>query len=152
MKACRLDMEAGADFIKYMASGSVMNPGGKPALMICAPAEIKALTEAAESLGTYVAAHCHSKEAIMECIKNGIRTIEHASFIDSDCIDLILKNGNQVSIIPTIGVVYSLVNNLAGNVPDEYIENINEMLSNLCENLKLAYNNGIKIITKRICV
>lgn len=108
MKAVRHEHAKGVDFVKYMATGSVANLHGEPGELISSREEIFAVQSAAESVGTYVGVHCHGKDGIKICIEAGIRTIEHASMLDDECIELILKNGNRTAIIPTLDPVVQL--------------------------------------------
>lgn len=144
MYVCRKELEKGADFIKLMATGSVLNVGGEPGALIITPEEIRALTEAAKFNGTYVAAHCHGKNAILECIKNGVKTIEHGTYLDEDVIDAILEHGNDVAIIGTYAVVYSLLQNYTGSVPEEFIKKCEKIMETYGAMGKLAYEKGVK--------
>ena len=71
-EVARTDIAAGADFVKYMVTGAVMNKGGDPGAMICTREELHVLSDVAKSLNTYVAAHCHGKEGIMACAEEEI--------------------------------------------------------------------------------
>lgn len=53
-KAVREEMKRGADFIKIMGTGAVMNPGGEPGQPIYTLDELKAVVEAAAFKDTYV--------------------------------------------------------------------------------------------------
>lgn len=105
LKACRYEYINGADFIKYYATNSVTSSKGVPDGLLSSRREIFALQEAVNSLGIYAAVHCHTKSGIMLCIEAGIRSIEHASDIDEECIELIHKLGNKTCIVPTLGPV-----------------------------------------------
>lgn len=128
MRVVREERELGADWIKLMATGSVMNVGGEPGALIITPDEIKALCDAAAFYGTYVGAHCHGKKAILECIKAGVKTIEHGSYLDEEVIDAILADGNRVSVIGTYAVCYALWRNLDGTVPQEFIDKLDVIM------------------------
>jgi len=104
IKAARIEMAYGADFVKIFASGAAANPNGVPTQAIMSAEEIAASTEAAARKGTYVSAHCHSDDAIRLCVENGVRTIEHATLISDDTLDMILRNDN-VTMIPTLAVM-----------------------------------------------
>lgn len=104
-KACREEYAEGADFLKYMGTGSVASAEGEPGALICTREEMFTLQSMAEALGTYAAVHCHGKSGIMLCAEAGIRTIEHVSYIDDECIELILKKGGKSAIIPTLGPI-----------------------------------------------
>ena len=122
MRVVREERALGADWIKLMATGSVMHVGGEPGALIATQAEIRALCEAADFCGTYVGAHCHGKRAILACIDAGVRTIEHGTYLDDEVIERILDSGNHTAIIGTYAVCYALARNLDGNVPQEFID------------------------------
>lgn len=145
-EAARYEMAQGVDFIKYMVTGAVLNEGGVPGAMISTPEEIAALTKAADSLGTYVAAHCHGTEGIYQAIKNGVHTIEHASYIDKRCIDLILEMGNKTAIIPTLAIAYTLQNELfEGGVAPGFVAKAKDAYEHMLSGAKMAEEAGISV-------
>jgi len=103
LKACRNEFKNGADFIKYMASGAFLNEGGAPGQTIVSFDELCAAVELAASKNSYVAAHAHGADSIKLCIRAGVRTIEHATFIDDGGIEM-LKGAKDCYIIPTIAI------------------------------------------------
>lgn len=144
--AVRYELTQGVDFIKYMVTGAVLNEGGVPGAMVTTPEEIAALTKAADSLGTYVAAHCHGTEGIYQAIKNGIHTIEHASYIDKRCIDLILEMGNNTAIIPTLSIAYTIQNELfSGGVAPAFVAKAKDAYKKMISGIKMAEKAGISV-------
>ena len=107
-KAVREEMKNGADFIKIMSTGAVMNPGGEPGQPIYSLEELKAVVEAAKFKDTYVATHCHGTRAIKNSILAGVHTIEHASVLDDEAIEM-LKGNENTYIIPTLNIISGLV-------------------------------------------
>jgi imidazolonepropionase-like amidohydrolase len=105
VKLCRSESAKGIDFLKYMGTGSVGNVSGIPGALITTLEEMATVQRVAEAQGTYVAVHCHGKQGILLCAQLGIRTIEHASDIDEECTELILRNGNKSAIVPTLGPI-----------------------------------------------
>ncbi|MEY8366261.1 amidohydrolase family protein [Anaerovoracaceae bacterium 41-7] len=144
-KIVREDIEAGCDFVKYMATGAVMNIGGDPGAMICSFEELKALSDAAKEQGTYVAAHCHGKKGIMACAEAEIGSIEHASYIDDACIETLLAHGNQTFIVPTVEIAYSMLKDLTGNTPAFMHERSIEIMEHISEYMTKAYRAGIRL-------
>lgn len=110
-KAVRKEMQAGADFIKILGTGAVMNPGGEPGQPIYTVDELKAVVAAAKFKDTYVATHCHGTRAIKESITAGVRTIEHASLIDDEAIEM-LKGNTDTYVVPTLAIIMGLVDNV----------------------------------------
>lgn len=144
-EVARTDIAAGADFVKYMVTGAVMNKGGDPGAMICTREELHVLSDVAKSLNTYVAAHCHGKEGIMACAEEEIGTIEHASYIDDECIEALLDHGNVTAVIPTLSVAYSMARNITGNTPDFMRERSLDVMENIRQNMAKAYRAGVRM-------
>lgn len=88
--------EAGADFIKVLATGAVLTSGTNPGEPELTEDEIRAAVEEAEARGTHVAAHAHGAEGAKRAIRAGARSIEHASLIDDETIDLMVDRGTYL--------------------------------------------------------
>lgn len=142
----RRELADGADFIKYMATGAVLNLGGEPGAMISTETELSALVEAAEENGTYVAAHCHGTRGIIACAKTGVRTIEHASYLDETALEAILDAGNKSAIVPTLAIVYAILDPaITPGLPAEIIEKTTAARDAMLKGAKLAYDNGVQV-------
>lgn len=85
-----------ADFIKVIATGAVLTEGTDPGAPEFSEAEIRAAVEEAALYGTFVAAHAHGTEGIKRAIRAGVRSVEHASMMDDECIDLMLEHGTYL--------------------------------------------------------
>lgn len=51
-----------------------------------------ALVDEATRMGRSVAAHCHAKAGIVASILAGVKTIEHGSYADEECMTLMKKH------------------------------------------------------------
>ena len=69
--------DAGADFIKVIATGAVLTSGTNPGEPELTEEEIRAAVEEAEARGSHVAAHAHGAEGAKRAIRAGVRSIEH---------------------------------------------------------------------------
>lgn len=96
----REEVRNGADYIKYVASGSISMKGSDPKRPISTFEEIKTLVEEAGFKGRYVGAHCHDNNSIIRCLQAGVYTIEHASVLDDECVKLLKEK--EAYIIPTL--------------------------------------------------
>lgn len=99
-KAVRLHYKAGADLIKLMPSGGVMDEsasGENPQLSL---EEIRALVTTARDYGFTVAAHAHGAEAIRRAILGGVDSIEHGTFLGDAELKLMKEHGTWY--VPTI--------------------------------------------------
>ncbi|HET7709173.1 MAG TPA: amidohydrolase family protein [Sphingomicrobium sp.] len=86
-------LDHGADFIKLIATGAVLALGSEPGSLELSPEEMKAACDEARLRGPYCIAHAHGAEGIKAAIRAGARTIEHASYLDSDGIALARARG-----------------------------------------------------------
>lgn len=91
-KAAREEFKHGAKFLKIMSSGAFTNKGGIPKQSIIDRDEVQAAVHVAKMKGSYVASHCHSADAIVMAAEEGVRTIEHGSFLDDKGIELLKGN------------------------------------------------------------
>lgn len=81
LQAVDEQIEAGADFIKIMATGG----GGEgPGTAYYSAADLRAVVERAQGAGKLVAAHAHGRAGIRNCVEAGIQRIEHSSFFGND--------------------------------------------------------------------
>ncbi|MFF2843623.1 amidohydrolase family protein [Paenarthrobacter sp. NPDC057981] len=145
VRACREEIAHGADFIKYMATGSIANPGGEPGMMITTEAELTALVQSATLQNSYVAAHCHGKEGIIAAARAGVRTIEHATFLDDEAIKVLLDYGT--AIVPTMSVAHSALARAASDEGSHGIddEQVNAFFAACREGVKNAYEAGVPV-------
>lgn len=141
-KAAREQLKAGADQVKCMGTGSIMAPGGDPKDAIYEMDELEEFVKIARQLGTYVAGHNHAASGIKRAILAGVKTIEHASFVDDECIELLKKEESY--LVPTLSVVKDFADRAEGNSAHMKIK-----AKNMCEAmitcLKKAYAAGLKL-------
>jgi imidazolonepropionase-like amidohydrolase len=86
-------LNAGADFIKIIATGAVLTPGTKPGAPEYTEEEIHAAVEEAANYGTFVAAHAHGAEGIKRAARAGVRSIEHGSLADDEALQIMKEHG-----------------------------------------------------------
>lgn len=143
-KAARLQIKAGADFLKVMATGAFMNPGGDPGTVQYSVDEMKAIVEEARKVGIKVAAHAHANQGIINAIKAGVSTIEHGSFIDDDAIGMMIEQ--EVYLVPTfVAGHHMLTNGIEKGVPSFIIEKNNRSRETRAKCLRKAFDAGVKV-------
>ncbi|WP_234035692.1 Xaa-Pro dipeptidase [Erythrobacter insulae] len=96
--AVRKNRKFGVDVIKTCSTGGVLSKGTKVGAPQYTIEELTALTEEAHSHGLKVASHAHGSEGIVNALKAGVDTIEHASFIDDEGIRLAKETGAYLSM------------------------------------------------------
>ena len=104
-------LDHGADFIKLIATGAVLALGSEPGALELSPEEMKAACDEARLRGSYCIAHAHGTEGIKAAIRAGVRTIEHASYLDAEGIamakakgvwlDMDIYNGDYINDVGT---------------------------------------------------
>ena len=95
-KRVRAILHGGADFIKVIATGAVLTEGTVPGAPEFSEAEIRAAVEEASLYGTFVAAHAHGAEGIKRAVRAGVRSIEHGSLMDDECIEMMAAAGTYL--------------------------------------------------------
>ncbi len=90
----------GADLIKIMPSGGVLDESASADNAQLTIAEIQAVVAAAHDYGFTVAAHAHGAEAIRRAVIGGVDSIEHGTFMDDDDMKLMKEHGTWY--VPTI--------------------------------------------------
>lgn len=86
-------IRGGATFIKVIATGAVLTAGTTPGASEYSEAEIRAAVDEAAQYGIFVTAHAHGAEGIKRAVRAGVRSIEHASYLDDEGIALMKKHG-----------------------------------------------------------
>jgi imidazolonepropionase-like amidohydrolase len=97
-KAVRINRKYGANLIKFTATGGVMSKNTDVNAKQFTFDEMKAMVDEAHSHGMKVAAHAHGLKGIRTAILAGVDSIEHSSYIDSETIELAIKNGTYLSM------------------------------------------------------
>jgi imidazolonepropionase-like amidohydrolase len=141
--ATREQLKAGADFIKLMATGAYMNPGGIPGAAQLEVDEMHAAVEEAEKLGLHVAAHAHGAQGIKNAIRAGVRTIEHGTLIDDEGIELMREYG--VYLVPTFVVAYQMRRHAEENIAEHMLEDERKDRDKRLVNLQRAIDAGVNV-------
>jgi imidazolonepropionase-like amidohydrolase len=87
----------GADWIKLIATAPL--PGKSHEQPLFTASELQEICDVAHELGTPVAAHVRHPKAIKDAARAGVDLIVHASYMDDECLDLIVESG--AAIMPT---------------------------------------------------
>ena len=81
-------IDNGADFIKMIATGAVLAIGTEPGEPELTEAQMKAVVDTAKAKGVFVTAHAHGAIGIKNAIRAGVRSVEHASLIDDEALQM----------------------------------------------------------------
>jgi imidazolonepropionase-like amidohydrolase len=106
LEAVRWQTKYGADVIKIMPSGGVLSLSDPVDAPTMTPDEIRAVVEEAHHLGRKVAAHCHGDAAARLAIAGGVDSLEHASFLTNETLQMMKERG--VYLVPTLSAGESI--------------------------------------------
>jgi imidazolonepropionase-like amidohydrolase len=144
-KAIRQHYKNGADLIKIMPSGGVLDESASVDNAQLTLPEIQALVAAAHDYGFTVAAHAHGAEAIRRAVIGGVDSIEHGTFMDDVDIKLMKEHGTWY--VPTI-IAGKYVGEMAerpGYYPPQVAAKAKQVGPIIQETAGKAYKAGVKI-------
>ena len=99
-KAVRQRYKEGADLIKITATGGVLSLAKNGQNPQFKQEEIDEIVSTATDYNMHVAAHAHGAEGIKRAVKAGVRSIEHGTLMDEECINLMKEH--KTYYVPTI--------------------------------------------------
>ena len=143
-RAAREYVKQGAQYIKLMATAGLGKIGEEPGVAELDIDEMTAAVNVGKKHGMFSAAHCHSKEGMMNALAAGVATLEHCTFLDEEVVAQILKQ--DVFVVPTFSPYCQMVRYGKERGVSPYMC---QMSRNICEvknkSVPLAYQNGVKI-------
>lgn len=143
-KAVRQHYKDGADLIKIMPSGGVLDESSSAANPQLTVEEIQAVVAAAHDYGFTVAAHAHGAEGIRRAVVGGVDSIEHGTFMDDADMKLMKERGTWY--VPTI-IAGKFVEEKAdqGWYPPQVARKAREVGPIIQHTAGKAYRAGVKI-------
>ena len=96
----RQQIAAGADWIKFHATGGVLDGGATGVDQQLDDEEMKAIIDAAHAMGRFVKAHAHGTAGVNAALRAGVDSIEHGTYLDEESIRLFKLHGAW--LVPTL--------------------------------------------------
>jgi imidazolonepropionase-like amidohydrolase len=147
-RAARLQIRAGADWIKVMASGGVLSAADSPDASQFTVDEIRAIVEEAKAAGIKgTLAHAEGTSGIKNALRAGITSIEHGDLIDDEGIDLMLAR--DVPLVPTFNINFALMDEARvarGEVPPWAIEKMRYLFDRQQASFRHAVERGVRVV------
>jgi imidazolonepropionase-like amidohydrolase len=144
-KAIRQHYKEGADVIKIMSSGGVLDLSSSVDNSQLTEDEIKAIVAAAKDYGFAVAVHAHGAEAIRRSVVAGVDSIEHGTWMSEEDMRLMKEHGTWY--VPTIYTA-NFVTDRAKNDPNAYQPVVRQKAlmvgPQLNNTVAAAYKAGVK--------
>src|SRR5216683_463070 len=99
-RAVRRDIKYGADWIKLMATGGVMDPISDYRVEELSEEQMAKAVEVAHRAGKKVMAHAEGAEGIKAAVRAGVDSIEHGTVMDEEGARLMEQRGTW--LVPTL--------------------------------------------------
>lgn len=128
VRAVREEIGSGVDFVKLYT----------PLL----PEEMHAAVRTAALHHKPIAVHAHDLESIRLCIQEGVRTIEHGSYIDAAAIEALKSKSTY--LVPTLSVLSHEVAT-PGYTPEMKKQLLRPLLEANAQNISAAWRAGLKL-------
>lgn len=142
--AVRQNVKFGVDMIKTCSSGGVLSKGTRVGAPQYTLEELTALVDEAHMHGRKVASHAHGTEGIRTAIEAGVDSIEHASLIDAEGIQMAVERGTMLSMDIYVTEYILGAGEEAGILP-ESLEKERQVGTKQRENFGAALNAGAVI-------
>ena len=98
--AVRHDIKYGADWIKLMATGGVLDPISDYRVQELSEEQMARAVEVAHRAGKHVMAHAEGTEGIKAAVRAGVDSIEHGTMLDEEGATLMEQRGTW--LVPTL--------------------------------------------------
>ena len=144
-KAVRQHYKDGADLIKIMPSGGVLDESRSVDNPQMTEEEIKAVVAAAHDYGFTVAAHAHGAEAIRRAVVGGVDSIEHGTFMDEQDMKLMKEHGTWYVPTAIAGQTVTANAKIPGTYPPQVALKAAGIGPKIIDTLGKAYRYGVKI-------
>ena len=143
-KAVREQLRAGADAIKFTATGGVMTPGVDPRSPSFTREELRAGIEEAHNAFRRTAAHAQGTAGIKNAVAAGIDSIEHGIFLDDEVIETMRRQGTF--FVPTLAAPFNISRHgLAAGIPAYAVEKSDRVREAHNASFKEALRAGVRI-------
>ncbi|MFY9511332.1 MAG: amidohydrolase family protein [Rubrivivax sp.] len=109
-KAVRLFLKYGVDSIKLNLSGDNFTPQSPAGTTWMTDAEVAAAMEEVRIRGKRGTAHARSADSVKQALRHGIDVIYHASFTDTETLDMLEAAKERVFVAPGIAILYAMLN------------------------------------------
>jgi len=146
VKAVRAQIKAGAQFIKFMATGGLHTSRNRVNAPQFNLEELIAGINEAHKFGLRTGAHCLDAKTARHLLEAGIDSIEHGCFLceDEDVFDIMIKKGTYY--VPTIYAIQVIANNDPNlGLSDELLSKSIPAHRKHVTSFQIALKKGVKI-------
>lgn len=145
LRAVRLQLRRGARLIKVCASGGVLTTYDHPQHQQFTDHELRTMVEEAARAERIVAAHCHGKAGILAACRAGVRTIEHGTYLDDECVAA-MKEAGAILVTTRFVKVRNLEHGKRTGLPDYAYRKLLDTAEVHRGAVELAIREGLTVI------
>ena len=148
-RAVRMALKYGVDSVKLNLSGDNLTPHADAHTTWMSDEEVAVACTEAHMRGKRVAAHARSAASVKQCVRHGIEVIYHASYTDSEALDLLESVKDRVFVAPGLSVIIKLLNEGTryGISPEKArAMGYQRELDAACESLREMKKRGIRVL------
>jgi imidazolonepropionase-like amidohydrolase len=142
--------ELGVKVVKLMASGDGIVPGHPSQTTYLDDAMVAAAVDEAGANGAFVTAHARGPESVRMCVRNGVRIVHHATYLDDEAISALTTARDDVWVCPGLHYLRVMVE---GGAEPYGISRANieaarypEELQAQLDGLRKLHSNGVRLV------
>lgn len=109
-KVVRMFLKYGVDAIKLNLSGDNFTPDSPANTTWMTDAEVAAAMEEVRMRGKRGTAHARSAASVKQALRHGMDIIYHASFTDTETLDMLEAAKDRVFVAPGLAILYAMLN------------------------------------------
>ncbi len=144
MRATRIQLHKGYDFIKVPSSGDVTSTSSGPSTTEFTVDELKAIVVEAAARDKAVMAHAEGTRGIKNALRAGVWSVEHGSILDDEAIQMFLDSDTY--LVPTLFIMQeSVERGKEYNHSPTSMQKFKEIEVAFVESFRKAAAAGIKI-------
>lgn len=149
-RAVAEQVELGVRSVKLMASGDGIVPGHPSQQTYLDDAMVAAAVDEAAKGGAFVTAHARGSESVRMCVRNGVRIVHHATYLDDDAIAELTAARDEVWVCPGLHYLRQMVDGAAEpfGISRERIEEAlyPEELQAQLDGIRQLASNGVRFV------
>lgn len=143
-RTVREHLRVGVDLIKIAATGGFGTPRSIPGAASYTEGALRAAVDEARKRGAHVAAHAHGEEGILNAVRAGVHSIEHASLIGDEGITVAKESGTWL-VMDLLAAHYDLVER-DRDYDDKALEGDNAAVyRDIEQRFRRAYEAGVRL-------
>jgi imidazolonepropionase-like amidohydrolase len=108
-RVVRMFLKYGVDAIKLNLSGDNFTPQSPADTTWMTDAEVATAMEEVRLRGKRCAAHARSAASVKQALRHGVEVIYHASFTDTETLDMLEEARDRVFVAPGIAILYAML-------------------------------------------